>query len=92
VRVEDVTEDEPAPLLLAEDTHPYLSGSHWHFESPSKNSSDPDIAWVLNIEDSSRVYRFTILLADGQRIELYQMTNFSAQEKTMIRRTLGQTY
>jgi hypothetical protein len=93
ILVEDVSEQEPAPNVLAEDSHPHLTADrHWHFVSPSKMADDPDLAWISNIEATMRVYRFTVVTADGDQVVLYQPTQFSAYLKTAIRKTLGLTY
>lgn len=91
VIVEDVTSDNEKEVL-AEDTRPFVTKGRWHFVTPSRTAAESDLAWILTIEAGMRIYRFTVVTADGRKLVLYEPSEYSGQIKSQIRKTLGLDY
>jgi hypothetical protein len=91
VIVEDVTADSEKEVL-AEDTRPFLASGRWHFVTPSRTAAEPDLAWLMTIEAGMRIYRFTVVTADGRTLVLYQASQYSGEFKSRVRRALGLDY
>lgn len=90
VTVEDVTDSDA--VMMAEDDRPSLADKHWHFVSPSMTSTDSSLGWLLNIEQTMRIYRFTVVTADGRKVVLYQAEPYSQPLKSAIRKSMGMDY
>lgn len=90
VRVEDVSDEQP--ILLLEDTNPQLGKTFWRGESPWYGVDAPEINWVTFLGESVRVYRFTIIAADGRTVVLHQAMVVPAFQKAMMRHLLGKDY
>jgi hypothetical protein len=91
VKVEDVSAEEP-PVLLVEDTHPQLIHGEWRGASRPFTFEEPAMKWLTYLDQSFRVYRFTIVLADGRTIVLHEGLMVPGFGKAMIRKLLGQNY
>lgn len=88
VRVEDVSDD--APVLLVEDLKPELRDkTNWRGKSASVPSSDPSLIWFTYLDDTMRVFRFTIVNADGETVVLNQGWYVPGWIKPGIRRSIG---
>jgi hypothetical protein len=86
VQVDDVTDD--VALSLVDDQHPALNKTGiW---TTSIGPVDPDkVPWLLEIENSVRIFRFTIVTADGRTLVLYQAASYPAAIKKYFREQLG---
>ena len=84
ISIEDVTE---APILpIYEDKDPkVLKGNLWGAASSPVNAHDEHINWLLTLDNSVRVYRFTVKLKDGSTHVVYKPIYLSAQMKNYIR-------
>lgn len=90
IKVEDVSED---PIVLVmEDASPHLDQGVWEGKIIGLDSKDRRIGWVLSLEDSVRVLRFTVVLADGRTDTIEQAVSYPAVLKTMVRKVLGVDY
>jgi len=87
VRVDDVS-DETA-MMLAEDLAPKLVEHRWLGQSRQFTGDDAALHWLTYVDDSFRVYRFTITEADGRQIVLYQPWMVPHWAKASMRIGLG---
>jgi hypothetical protein len=87
ITVEDLTEDPVR--TLADDPSPQLAAGHWKLTTPVLDQKDPTFEWLVQLDDTIRVYRFTVTLADGSAVVLKQPALFPVFEKQMIRKMLG---
>jgi predicted GH43/DUF377 family glycosyl hydrolase len=87
VKVEDVTETKAR--LMVDDTSPKVTGRKWTWSSPPVAPDDSSLAWVQNIDESFRVYRFTIVLADGRQIVMHHTGYYPPFVKARMRVDLG---
>jgi hypothetical protein len=87
VRVEDMSEEKP--ILLVDDAAPHLKSGVWIGRSPSFAADAPEVHWVTYLDDSFKVYRFTITLNDGRTIVLHQGFMVAGFMKAMLRQVLG---
>jgi hypothetical protein len=87
VRVEDVTDE--TPMFIVEDKNPKLLDNHWVGRSEQLDAASPLLGWVSYIDDSMRVYRFTVVTADGKELILNQAWSVPAWFKAAMRKTLG---
>ena len=90
VRVEDVSED--TPTLLLEDLQPKLVAKHWASTTRTFEADDPALRWLFYVNDSVRVYRFTITMADGRKVVLHQAAMVPGWLKMTIRHMFGEKY
>lgn len=87
ILVEDMTE---TPVrVAADDAAPKLVANHWKLNTPELDPKDPLFEWLIQLDDSIRVYRFTVTLADGRQIILKQPQMFPVYMKQLIRAMLG---
>ena len=87
ILIEDMTE---APVrTVAEDAAPKLKDGHWKVDTPVLDPKDPAFEWLVQLDDTIRVYRFTITLADGRQIVLKQPQMFPVFMKQLIRVMIG---
>lgn len=87
VRIEDVTDEKP--MFITEDKAPKLIDNHWVGRSEQLDAASPLLGWVRYLDDSMRVYRFTIETADGRKLILNQAWSVPAWFKAAMRKTLG---
>lgn len=91
VTVEDIADD--ATVLLVEDAKPELIKGRWHAVTPSyASAAERPVKWLLQLDKSVRVYRFTLVFADGRKMTLNQGTIFPDGMKVTIRHMLGEKY
>ena len=87
VRVEDVTEDHA--VLMVEDKNPTLKQNFWSATSKLYSGSDPEMEWISHLDNSMRVFRFTITSADGTKTVLDQGWMVPGWAKVPMRTALG---
>jgi hypothetical protein len=87
VRVEDVTE-APA-LLMAEDLDPKVVNHQWSKTSRMFKADEPALAWIAHLDNSMRIYRFTVVKADGTTTTLDQGWMVPGWVKVPMRAALG---
>jgi len=85
--VEDVTEEHPT--LMVEDLEAKLTKQKWAATSHPFNGEDPAMVWVANLDNSMRIFRFTIAKADGTKTVLDQGWMVPGWAKVPMRRALG---
>lgn len=90
VTIEDVAGEKP--VLVVDDPSPQPEGAVWKGLATPLTLSDPRLTWLPSLENSIRVYRFTIETADGRKTVLNQPAMFPAIVKVQIRASLGLTY
>jgi hypothetical protein len=90
VTVSDLT-DDPVQLIL-EDRAPHLTAGHWVAARVDRGAEDPSLAWVKTLDDSMRIYRIAITLADGTPVVLDQPVSYPGYFKGAIRKTIGMDY
>jgi len=90
IRVEDVT-DATAEQVF-EDLQPKLVKRVWTGKSGALSADDPSLKWISYVSDSTRIYRFTLTLADGRKVVLHQLAMTPSWIKTKIREMFGQKY
>jgi hypothetical protein len=87
VLIEDLTE---TPIkVVADDPAPKLKDGHWKLDTPVLDPKDPTFEWLVQLDDTIRVYRFTITLADGRQVVLRQPQMFPVFMKQLIRVMTG---
>ncbi len=88
VTVEDISDDVPATLLV--DEHPVIDAQHrWKRLAPPFAPDENNLRFLFQLENSVRIYRFTIETADGRTIILEDGANFPAMAKRYFRFTFG---
>lgn len=87
ITIEDVTE---APILpIFEDRSPKIVKNNlWGAVSSPVLPHDEHVNWLMTLDNSVRVYRFTVLLTDGTRHVVYKPIFLSSQMKNYIRSIL----
>ncbi|HVU25114.1 MAG TPA: hypothetical protein VHE13_13385 [Opitutus sp.] len=87
VKVEDVSDE--TPFVLVEDAHPEIKNGEWRGVSRAYKLEDPEMRWVGYLDQSFRVYRFTVTLGDGRTVVLHEGVMIPGFGKAMLRRVLG---
>jgi len=87
VRIEDVSES--VPVLVLEDPEAKLTGQRWRGITAPFTSVTPPVEWLAYLDDTNRVYRFTVIDADGRRIVMHQLARFPGWMKGGIRQLLA---
>jgi len=88
ITVDDVS-DTPI-LSVYSDNAPILSKkSVWSGMSPAHHPTEDLVRWILTLDNSVKVYRFTVKLADGTTHVLRYPVFAPAQMKTFMRGQLG---
>jgi hypothetical protein len=82
VTIEDVSDSKA--VIMVQDQQPVLKEQVWHHECPSIGINDPSVAWMHDIDDSFRVYRFTVVLRDGQKVVLHYASTYPGYVKTNL--------
>ncbi|MEO5958585.1 MAG: hypothetical protein ABIZ49_08190 [Opitutaceae bacterium] len=90
IRVEDVSDTKPH--LLLEDAMPTLADGVWRGVSRPLAPSDEGLKWIYSIDNSARVFRFTIVTEDGRSVVANQGTLFPNVLKAAVRQTFGEKY
>lgn len=87
MKVEDVTDDNV--VLLVDDRSPKLAGRIWRWATPLQSPDEKTLRWIQEIDDSFRVYRFTIALSDGRQLVLHHAAFYPAFAKEHMKFELG---
>ena len=91
IMMEDITDDHPVRLIY--DDHPTLNANHaWKQTSSYKDLADERFTWLTVIDNSVRVYRFTVVTDDGESHEYRQATMYASYAKEAIRKAMGSKY
>jgi hypothetical protein len=88
MRIDDVTE---VPIEnIYNDTHAKLvKGSVWGAVTRGYAPQDEHVNWILTVENSVRIYRFTAKLSDGSSHTVLKPLFVPAQVKDFMRTQLG---
>ena len=86
-----VDDDSEAPILgLIVDKSPKLVRTNfWQAASPPYNPNDEHMTWVQTLDNSVRVFRFTVVLTDGTTHVLRMPFFVPGPTKQMFRAELG---
>lgn len=88
VKVEDVTDDEPVTLI--DDEHPLIDAQNrWRKVTRPFTPTPDSIPWLMEVDYNMRIYRFTIVKADGQTDVLYSGQDYGNPIKHFIRVGMG---
>ncbi len=87
VMVEDVS--GPKPEILVEDDQPALHDRIWHRQSGPKMNPDPRLDWLNEPDLSFRIFRFTIVTADGRTLIMYYAQGYSPEGKAYLKKRLA---
>ena len=90
VKVEDVSEE--TPYLLVEDAKPQLTNHRWRGVSRPLGVGAGPIQWVMQLGNTTRVFRFTLVFADGKKAVLHQGSMYGDAVKAGIRQMFGEKY
>ncbi len=87
VMVQDMTDD---PIqVLAHDAAPVLAKNHWKFTTPALDPKAHGMEWLIQLDETIRVFRFTVTLGDGTKVVLDQPAVEPVIIKQLIRKMLG---
>jgi hypothetical protein len=75
-------------LSLVDDQHPVLNKEGIWTTTIGPIDADK-IPWLIEIENSIRIFRFTIVTSDGRTLLLYQAASYPAAIKKYFREELG---
>ena len=86
VLVEDVTDDEPT--LWVDDRSPILKNGHWEYACPAVAYEEKSLRWLREIDNSVRIYRFTVDQGDGPALVVYEAAIFPSVVKEFIKKQI----
>lgn len=87
VRVEDVS--DAAPVLLLEDAQPTVTNRQWSGTSRAFSGDDSALDWISYVNNSVRIYRFTLTMKDGRTVVLHQPSVVPGWMKASMRELVG---
>jgi len=87
VKIDDVSDDEPYEVFSQSPVN--LSGNKWEAKGIDITQTYEGIKWIYEIENSLRVYRFTIALSNGTTSEIYEGVSYPAQIKEFLKTQMG---
>ena len=79
-------------MTLIEDSAPKLNKGEWRGAVTNLDLKDRRLGWMTSLDDSVRVIRFTVVLADGRTSVLDQAVSYPGLYKAVIRKALGADY
>jgi hypothetical protein len=88
VKVQDVTE-EPIEDIFTDDHAHLMKKNVWGGTSRPFAPQDEHINWILTLDNNTRLYRFTVKLADGTTHKLIKALIVPAYMKDFMRTQLG---
>jgi hypothetical protein len=90
ITVDDITDD---PILnVYNDNAPVLTkGNNWNAVSHAHSPADEYAKWLMTLDNTVKVYRFTVKMADGTTRILRYPVFVPAQLKKFVRAQLGVT-
>jgi hypothetical protein len=87
VKVEDVTGSTAE--LLVEDNSPRLNADgFWKGSAIPRKKGDAGLSWLKEAGDTTKVFRFTIVTADGRQLVMHQASVWSGTSKPLLRQVL----
>jgi hypothetical protein len=90
VRVEDISDAKP--LLLLEEAMPTSNQGLWRGVSRPVSPGEEGLKWIYSIDNTVRVFRFTIVTADGRSVVANQGALFPNVFKIPARQAFGEKY
>ncbi|MBV8211952.1 MAG: hypothetical protein JOZ08_01855 [Verrucomicrobia bacterium] len=87
VEVEDVTTRRP--VLLIKDEHPQIEELQWMGQGQLIRATPSLVPWLFKPDDTTHVFRITVMEPDGKQSSVYQATRYSADAKTKFRVLMG---
>jgi hypothetical protein len=88
IKVENVSDEVPE-VLVFDETPKFDAHGNWSGHSADRLPSEPNLSWFYHEGNTPRVYRFTIVYADGKTSELYQLDVVAAFVKAIVRKQFG---
>ena len=87
VKVEDYSAD--SPILMVNDEKPEIVNNRWAKESAPVDAASRALDWVTYLDNSFRVYRYTVTFTDGHVVTVNQGCSIPAFAKAFLRHMLG---
>lgn len=87
VRVEDVT-GSTAELLLEDKTPALDAKGYWSGSAEPRKKDDARLSWLNESGDTTKVFCFTIVTADGRDLVMYQGSVWSGASKPLLHQVL----
>lgn len=87
VVVEEVSGTQP--VLILKDLAPEVAGIEWTKHSGLTPAEPGTAPWFFDPGSTLRIFRFSIIAADGQRSTLYQAAMFDKKAKDALRYQMG---
>lgn len=87
IKIEDVSESKAQ--LIVDDMKPVLANRTWHFICKPIGADDASMKWIHDIDDSFRVYLFSVTLTNGRVISIYHAVLYPSFLKAHLLRELG---
>jgi hypothetical protein len=88
ISIDDVS-DQPIMSVYTNNAPVLGKGNTWHALSAPHNASDVLIKWMMTLDNTVQVYRFTVKLADGTTHVLRYPIFAPAGMKTFMRTQIG---
>jgi hypothetical protein len=90
IAIDDVSDDPILNVMTVKD--PVLTDkNHWNSASPPHNPADEYAKWMLTLDNTIKVYRFTVKLADGTTHVLRYPVYVPGMMKGYMRSQMGVT-
>jgi len=86
--VDDVS-DQPILSVYADNAPAFAKKDIWRALSPPHGAADPLVGWLSTLDNTVKVYRFTVKLSDGTTHVLRYPIFAPAQMKAIMRANLG---
>ena len=86
VLIEDVTDNQAE--ILVDDSGPKLDKGDWSASVDLKPFSGSWSQWLLSSHESVRIYRFSIVTAQAQKLVIYQAVTYNSRYKEFLVRNL----
>ncbi len=90
ITVDDVSDDPILNVMTVKDP-PLSDKNHWNAASPPHNPADEYAKWMLTLDNTIKVYRFTVKLADGTTHVLRYPVYVPGMMKGYMRAQMGVT-
>lgn len=90
IRVDDISDEQA--VVLYEDKNPKFENNVWTGESVQIAAESPNLRWVFQITLSIRIYRFTLVHADGREESFTHPTLYPPVLKAFMRSVWGEKY
>lgn len=90
IKLEDVSDEKV--LVLIEENDPKLKDQVWLGSSAYYGIEDEQLHWLTYIDQSFKVYRYTVTRPDGHTVVLYEGSMIPGYGKAILRGILGEKY